>query len=164
MVGQYAHGNEPCHHMAYLYCYAGVPHKTQARVRTLLEMEYDDQPDGLAGNEDCGQMSAWYVMSSLGFYSVDPVSANYVFGSPLVDHAEIDLGSGKKLRIEVKRTSPADRYIQSVTINGKPHRKLWFTHADIVDGAVIEFTMASNPTQFGATENAIPPSLPEASS
>jgi len=122
-------------------------------------MEYDDQPDGLAGNEDCGQMSAWYIMSSLGFYSVDPVSANYVLGSPLVDHAELDLGSGKKLKIAVKRARPTDCYIQSVSINRKPHRKLWFTHADIVEGAVIEFTMASEPTQFGAAEDAIPPSL-----
>ena len=84
MVGQYAHGNEPCHHMAYLYCYAGEAHKTQDRVRSLLEMEYDDQPDGLAGNEDCGQMSAWYIISSIGFYAVDPVSGNYVFGTPLL--------------------------------------------------------------------------------
>ncbi len=159
MVGQYAHGNEPCHHMAYLYCYAGVPHKTQARVRSLLEMEYDDQPDGLAGNEDCGQMSAWYIMSSFGFYPVDPVSGNYVFGSPLVDRAEVELGNGKKLRIEVKRTSPDDAYIQSVTLNGKPHHKLWFKHSDIADGAIIEFVMASAPTQFVAGEEAIPPSL-----
>ncbi len=85
-----------------------VPHKTQARVRSLLEMEYDDQPDGLAGNEDCGQMSAWYVISSLGFYPVDPVSGNYVFGTPLFDHAEVELGGGKKLKIEAKRGSPGD--------------------------------------------------------
>ena len=160
MVGQYAHGNEPCHHMAYLYCYAGVPHKTQARVRSLLEMEYDDQPDGLAGNEDCGQMSAWYIMSSLGFYPVDPVSGNYVFGTPLIERAEVELGNNKKLRIEVKRTSPGDTYIQSVTLNGKPHPKLWFKHSEIADGAVLEFSMGPHPsTQFGAGEEAIPPSL-----
>ncbi len=160
MVGQYAHGNEPCHHMAYLYCYAGVPHKTQARVRSLLEMEYDDQPDGLAGNEDCGQMSAWYIMSSLGFYPVDPVSGNYVFGTPLIDRAEVELGNNKKLRIEVKRTSPGDTYIQSVTLNGKPHPKLWFKHSEIADGAVLEFSMGPHPsTQFGTGEEAIPPSL-----
>jgi putative alpha-1,2-mannosidase len=137
-----------------------VPHKTQARVRNLLEMEYDDQPDGLAGNEDCGQMSAWYIMSSLGFYPVDPVSGNYVFGTPLVERAEVDLGHNKKLKIEVKRTSPSDAYIQSVTLNGKLHQKLWFKHSDIVDGAVIEFTMGPQPSaQFGAGEDAIPPSL-----
>jgi putative alpha-1,2-mannosidase len=144
--------------MAYLYCYAGAPHKTQARIRRLLEMEYDDQPDGLAGNEDCGQMSAWYVMSSLGFYPVDPVSANYVFGTPLVDRAELDLGNGKKLTIEVKRSSPSDPYIQSVTLNGKAHDKLWFRHADIAEGGRIEFTMGPETSQFGMSEAATPPS------
>lgn len=160
MVGQYAHGNEPCHHMAYLYCYAGAPQKTQERVRSLLEMEYDDQPDGLAGNEDCGQMSAWYVMSALGFYAVDPVSGNYVFGSPLIDRAEIDLGQGKLLKVSVKRTSPGDAYIQSVTLNGKSHRQLWFRHSDIVNGGEIEFTVGSKPsTEFGVGNDAVPPSL-----
>ncbi|HLV85858.1 MAG TPA: GH92 family glycosyl hydrolase [Candidatus Sulfotelmatobacter sp.] len=160
MVGQYAHGNEPCHHMAYLYCYAGAPHKTQARVRQLLDMEYDDQPDGLAGNEDCGQMSAWYVISALGFYAVDPVSANYVFGSPLFDRAEVELGGGKKLVVEAKRNSPGDQYIQSVTFNGNPYQKLWFRHADIANGATIVFTMgATANAEFGSGEGAVPPSL-----
>ena len=160
MVGQYAHGNEPCHHMAYLYCYAGVPHKTQARVRQLLDLEYDDQPDGLAGNEDCGQMSAWYVISALGFYAVDPASGNYVLGSPLFDRAEVELGNGKKLVVEAKRDSPGDPYIQSVTFNGKPHRKLWFNHADIVNGANIVFTLSGKSNaQFGSEEDAAPPSL-----
>jgi len=160
MVGQYAHGNEPCHHMAYLYCYAGAPHKTQARVRQLLDLEYDDQPDGLAGNEDCGQMSAWYVISALGFYAVDPVSGNYVFGTPLFDRAEVELGGGKKLVVEAKRSSPGDQYIQSVTFNGKPYEKLWFRHVDIANGATIVFTMGSTPSrEFGAGESAAPPSL-----
>lgn len=161
MVGQYAHGNEPCHHMAYLYCYAGVPHKTQQRVRSLLELEYDDQPDGLAGNEDCGQMSAWYLFSALGFYPVDPVSGNYVFGTPLIDRAEVELGGGKKLKVEVKRSSPNDAFVQSVAFNGKPYDKLWFRHADIVGGAVIEFTMGPRPSAtFGTGESALPPSMP----
>jgi len=160
MVGQYAHGNEPCHHMAYLYCYAGAPHQTQARVRQLLDLEYDDQPDGLAGNEDCGQMSAWYVISALGFYAVDPVSGNYVFGTPLFDRAEVELGSGKKLMVEAKRNSPSDQYIQSITFNGKPYQKLWFRHADIANGATILFTMGSKPHEaFGAGDAAVPPSL-----
>ena len=161
MVGQYAHGNEPCHHMAYLYCYAGVPDKAQARVHSLLDIEYDDQPDGLAGNEDCGQMSAWYVISALGFYAVDPVSGNYVFGTPLVDRAEIELGPDKKLKVEVKRTSPSDCYVQSVVLNGKPHNRLWFRHADIADGGVIEFTMGPEPSRFGTDDSAIPPSASE---
>ena len=159
MVGQYAHGNEPCHHMAYLYLYAGVPHKTQARVRSLLEMEYDDQPDGLAGNEDCGQMSAWYVMSALGFYSVDPVSGNYVLGTPLVDQAEVDLGDGKKLKVSVTRSASGDAYIQSVRLNGKDHTKLWFAHSDIANGGTIEFVMTGAPSKFGTTDDALPPSM-----
>jgi predicted alpha-1,2-mannosidase len=160
MVGQYAHGNEPCHHMAYLYSYAGAPWKTQERIRNLLEMEYDNQPDGLAGNEDCGQMSAWYVISALGFYAVDPVSGNYVFGTPLFDRAEVDMGDGKRLIVEAKRRSPTDQYIQSVTFNGKPHERVWYRHADIANGATIVFTMGSEPNkQFGAEESAAPPSL-----
>jgi predicted alpha-1,2-mannosidase len=160
MVGQYAHGNEPCHHMAYLYCYAGAAHKTQDRVRKLLDLEYDDQPDGLAGNEDCGQMSAWYLISSLGFYAVDPVSGNYVFGTPLFDRAEVDLGNGKMLVVEAKRNSATDRYIQSVLFNGKPYTKLWFPHADVANGATIVFTLGSNPSErFGSGEGATPPSL-----
>lgn len=160
LVGQYAHGNEPCHHIAYLYSYAGAPYKTQARVRQLLETMYRNQPDGLAGNEDCGQMSAWYVISSLGFYAVDPVSGNYVFGSPLYDRAEVDLGQGRKLVIQAKRTSPEDKYIQTVEFNGKPYSKVWFRHADIVNGATIVFTMGPEPNKrFGADEGSFPPSL-----
>ena len=124
-------------------------------------MEYDDQPDGLAGNEDCGQMSAWYIISALGFYAVDPVSGNYVFGSPLVDRAEVQLANGKKLKIGVKRTSSSDAYIQAVSFNGKPYDKLWFRHADIANGAVIEFTMGPQPSQFGRGESALPPSMNE---
>ncbi|HMI51668.1 MAG TPA: GH92 family glycosyl hydrolase [Candidatus Saccharimonadales bacterium] len=157
MVGQYAHGNEPCHHMAYLYCYAGAAHKTQDRVRKLLELEYDDQPDGLAGNEDCGQMSAWYVMSAIGFYAVDPVGGNYVFGTPLFDRAEVELGRGKKLVLEARRSSPADQYIQSLTLNGKAYSKLWFRHEDIANGGHIEFRMGQEPGP--AFEKDPPPSL-----
>ena len=160
LVGQYAHGNEPCHHIAYLYSYAGAPYKTQQRVRSLLETMYKNQPDGLAGNEDCGQMSAWYVISALGFYAVDPVSGNYVFGTPLFDRAVIELGNGKSLVLEAKRKSPDDKYVQSIEFNGAPYSKLWFRHADIVNGAAIVFTMGSQPDkQFGAGDDAAPPSL-----
>jgi predicted alpha-1,2-mannosidase len=160
LVGQYAHGNEPSHHIAYLYVYAGAPHKTQERVRSLLETMYDNQPDGLAGNEDCGQMSAWYVMSALGFYAVDPVSGNYVFGTPLFDRATVELGNGKQLVIEAQRTEPEDKYIQSVKFNGLPYDKVWFRHADIIDGATIVFKLGSHPNfEFGAQQNAAPPSL-----
>jgi predicted alpha-1,2-mannosidase len=160
MVGQYAHGNEPCHHIAYLYPYAGAAYKTQERVRYLLETMYNNQPDGLAGNEDCGQMSAWYVMSALGFYAVDPVSGNYVFGTPLFDRAEIELGESKRLMIKVKRNSPEDKYISSVSLNGVSHSKVWFSHADIANGGEIVFTMSSQPNkEFGVDRSSLPPSL-----
>ena len=160
LVGMYAHGNEPSHHIAYLYSYAGAPYKTQERVRSLLETMYHDAPDGMAGNEDCGQMSAWYVMSALGFYAVDPVSGNYVFGTPLFDRATITLGPDKKLVIEARRTAPEDLYIQAITFNGNPYDKTWFRHADIVNGGTILFHMGSKPnTQFGSEESAAPPSL-----
>jgi predicted alpha-1,2-mannosidase len=160
LVGQYAHGNEPSHHIAYLYAYVGAPYKTQERVRSLLETMYRNEPDGLAGNEDCGQMSAWYVISALGFYAVDPVSANYVFGTPLFDRAVVRLANGKELVLEAKRKAATDMYIQSVTLNGKPHPKVWFSHADIAEGGTFVFTMGSQPNkQFGADESAAPPSM-----
>jgi predicted alpha-1,2-mannosidase len=160
LVGQYAHGNEPCHHIAYLYSYAGVPYKTHERVRFLLDMMYNNQPDGLAGNEDCGQMSAWYVVSALGFYAVDPVSGNYVFGTPLFDRAEVELANGKHLVLTAKRASPDGKYIQSIEFNGKPYSKLWFSHADVANGAEIVFDMGSLPNkQFGSDPSSAPPSL-----
>jgi len=159
-VGQYAHGNEPGHHIAYLYSYAGAPWKTQERVASLMETMYDNQPDGLAGNEDCGQMSAWYAISALGFYPVDPVSGNYVFGTPLFDRAVVHLESGKELEVIARRTSPRDIYIQSVTLNGKPHPQVWFKHSEIVNGGRFVFTMGSQPNKsFGATEQDAPPSM-----
>ena len=100
LIGQYAHGNEPSHHVAYLYTYAGAPWKTQEKVRGILDTMYDDTPEGLSGNEDCGQMSAWYVLSALGFYPVDPASANYVLTSPLFDRATVDLGGGRRFKVE----------------------------------------------------------------
>jgi predicted alpha-1,2-mannosidase len=160
MVGQYAHGNEPCHHVAYLYSYAGVPHKTQARVRMLLETMHHAAPDGLAGNEDCGQMSAWYVLSSLGFYAVDPVSGNYVFGGPLFDRATIHLGNGKQLVIEAVGNGPGKAYVQSVTLNGKPHPKSWFRHADIIEGGKFVFQMGERANEhFGVAPADQPPSF-----
>ena len=160
LVGQYAHGNEPCHHIAYLYAYAGAPYKTQERVRYLLEAMYDNQPDGLAGNEDCGQMSAWYIISALGFYPVDPVSGNYVFGAPLFDRAVVELGNGKNLVVETKRQSPKDKYVQSITFDGKAYSKAWFRHADVANGATIVFQLGNHPNkQFGAEESSAPSSL-----
>ena len=145
MVGQYAHGNEPSHHIAYLYNYAGAPHKTQARVRSLLETEYSNQPDGMAGNEDCGQMSAWFVISALGLYAVDPVSCKYDFGSPLFDRVEVGLAQGRKLIIEAKRESPASAYIQSVQWNGARVPGNSIAHADLAKGGSLIFQLTDRP-------------------
>jgi predicted alpha-1,2-mannosidase len=160
MVGQYAHGNEPSHHISYLYVYAGAPHKTQARVRSLLETMYAAEPNGMQGNEDVGQMSAWYLLSALGFYPVDPVSGNYVLGSPLFDSASVQLGSGKTLDITVERKDPAHQYVQSFTLNGKPQQRAWFHHSDIAEGGKLVYVMGPEPnTKLGADEASLPPSL-----
>jgi predicted alpha-1,2-mannosidase len=165
LVGQYAHGNEPSHHVAFLYAYTGAHYKTQSRVRMLMETMYPPDADGLAGNEDCGQMSAWYVMSALGLYAVDPVSTNYVFGSPLLDHAEIGLGGDRKLVIRTFNNGSKHAYIQSVTWNGKPWTKSWISHAELAAGGVLEFHMSETPNvQFGAKLEDRPPAFGKAAS
>ncbi|QMV17948.1 alpha-mannosidase [Granulicella sp. 5B5] len=160
LVGQYAHGNEPSHHIAYLYVYAGAPYKTQARVRSLMETMYRPLPDGIEGNEDVGQMSAWYILSALGFYSVDPVSGNYILGSPLFENAKVDLGNGHTLTIEVQRKDPAHAFIQSFAIDGKPQQRAWFNHSEIANGATLSFVMGPDPNlHFATSESSVPPSL-----
>ena len=160
LVGQYAHGNEPSHHIAYLYVYAGAPYKAQERLSNLMETMYHNEPDGLAGNEDCGQMSAWYVMSAMGFYAVDPVSANYVFGTPLFDKVTIDLGENRHFLLEAKRASPASKYIDAIRLNGKSETKLWFKHSDISEGGHAVFTMTDHPNkQLGNKATDAPPSM-----
>jgi predicted alpha-1,2-mannosidase len=160
LVGQYAHGNEPSHHVAYLYAYAGVPHKTQARVRMLMRTMYRAQPDGLAGNEDCGQMSAWYVMSALGLYPVDPTSGIYVFGSPLFSGATIDVGGSKPLVIEASGNGPDTVYVQEVRWNGKPWSRSWISHDEVARGGHLAFRMGTRPNPaFGAAPPDRPPSF-----
>lgn len=160
MVGQYSHGNEPGHHVAYLYAYTGAHYKTQSRVRMLLDTMYKAQPDGLAGNEDCGQMSAWYVLSALGLYAVDPVSTHYVFGSPILDRAEIDVGAGKVLVVEARDNGPDRPYIQSVRWNGAPWSKSWIAHADLASGGTLTFVMGAEPNKaFGREPADRPPSF-----
>jgi len=146
MVGQYAHGNEPSHHIAYLYTYAGRPDKTAERVHMLNTTMYSNHLDGMAGNEDCGQMSAWYVLSSIGFYAVDPVSAEYVFGSPLFDRVTMKLAAGRELVFEARRESAKSVFIASVEFDGKPHPKAWFAHADVAKGGrfVVRMTDAAD--------------------
>ncbi len=160
MVGQYAHGNEPSHHMAYLYAYTGAHYKTQQRVRMLMETMYAPEPDGLAGDEDCGQMSAWYVLSALGLYAVDPVSPHYVFGSPLLDDAELELGGGRRLIIRTTGNGPDRPFIQAVTWNGRPWTRSWIGHAELAQGGVLEFQMSTIPNKlFGSSSSDRPPSF-----
>jgi len=160
MIGQYAHGNEPSHHIAYLYVYAGAPWKTQARVRGIMDEMYWDKPVGIEGNEDVGQMSAWFILSALGFYAVDPVSGNYVLGSPIVERATVQLGGGKKLEVEVKRSAASDMYVQSFTLNGQKQQRAWFHHADIANGGRIVLELGPQPnTSFGVELEQAPPSL-----
>ncbi len=158
LVGQYAHGNEPSHHVAYMYAYCGAAWKTQAMVRRLLTEMYKDDPDGIIGNDDCGQMSAWFVLSALGLYPVDPVSANYVLGGPLFDRAEMRVGAGKTLVVEARGNGPDRPYVQSVTWNGRPWTKSWIAHADIVRGGRLVFEMGAPPNRdFGRAPADRPP-------
>jgi len=145
LIGQYAHGNEPSHNMAYLYNYIGATPKTQKMIRYILEEMYDDKPDGLKGNEDCGQMSAWYILSSMGFYPVTPGTPTYNIGTPIFDKVTINLENGKQFIVEAKNVSDKNYYIQSVKLNGKPYTKSWFEHSDIVDGGEFVFEMGTIP-------------------
>ena len=148
LIGQYAHGNEPSHHILYFYTMAGQPWKTADKVREVLETLYSAEPDGLSGNEDVGQMSAWYVLSSLGFYEVEPASGRYWFGSPLFDEAEIKVGRDSAggditFRITAENNSDTNRYIQSITLNGKPYDKWYIDHSDIAAGGELVFVMGN---------------------
>jgi predicted alpha-1,2-mannosidase len=160
MVGQYAHGNEPSHHVAYLYAYGGQPYKTQQMVRRLLRQQYHDARNGLSGNEDCGQMSAWFVLGAIGFYPVDPVSGHYVIGSPLFDQVELDVGNGRTLRVIARRNSDRNVYVQSLQWNGVPTTRSWLRHADLAAGGTLEFVMGPTPNvAFGADSDDLPPSF-----
>ncbi len=157
LIGQYAHGNEPSHHVAYMYAYAGQQWKTAEKVRYIMNEFYTDQPDGIIGNEDCGQMSAWYVFSSLGFYPVHPAKGMYVFGSPLFDKAEINLPEGKKFTIESVNNSDENIYIQSIELNGQNYEKSYILHEDIVKGGNLKFTMGPEPNyEFGKAASVRP--------
>lgn len=139
LIGQYAHGNEPSHHMAYLYNYVDEPWKTQQRTRQIMDELYHEKPDGLCGNEDCGQMSAWYVLSVMGFYPVTPGSSDYAIGSPLFDKVTIYLENGKTFSIEAKNNSRENMYIQSAALNGREYSKTFFSHTDIIQGGDLVF-------------------------
>ena len=158
LIGQYAHGNEPSHHLAYLYDYVGAAPKTQAMVRQILETMYDDKPDGLKGNEDCGQMSAWYILSAMGFYQVTPGIPNYEIGTPIFNKVTIHLENGKKFIINANNVSLKNKYIQSATLNGQSYTKCWFRHQDIVDGSKLVFEMGDQPNnKWGTAKEDRPP-------
>jgi predicted alpha-1,2-mannosidase len=149
LIGQYAHGNEPCHHVPYLYNYAGTPWKSQERVRQIMTDLYANTPGGLCGNDDCGQLSAWYVFSAIGFYPVNPASGVYVIGSPLVDRVTIRLDpkyqKGGAFTIIAENNSTENKYIQSATWNGKPFNRSWFSHAELVAGGELTLKMGPKP-------------------
>lgn len=140
LIGQYAHGNEPSHHTIYFYTMLGEPDKAADRVRQVLDEFYTVIPDGLAGNEDAGQMSAWYILSSLGFYQVEPASGRYWFGSPIFDVAEIEVPAGK-FTVRALNNSPENKYIRKVTLNGKPYDKMYIMHDDLMKGGELVFEM-----------------------
>lgn len=145
MIGQYAHGNEPSHHVIYLYNKVGQPWKAQQYVAEVLHELYKNDPAGLCGNEDCGQMSAWYVFSAMGFYPVDPVSGQYEIGTPLFPEVKIHLNNGKVFTILAPAASHENIYIQSVKLNGKPYDKSYITHEQIMNGDTFEFEMGNKP-------------------
>ncbi|MBG8555443.1 GH92 family glycosyl hydrolase [Hymenobacter guriensis] len=147
LIGMYAHGNEPGHHITYLYSYVGQPWKTADKVRFITENFYTTRPDGIIGNEDVGQMSAWHVFSTLGFYPLNPANGTYVFGSPAIRQATLQLAAGKTLTIEAKNNSSANKYIQAVTLNGRAYTKSYITHQELLKGGTLSFEMGPKPSK-----------------
>jgi predicted alpha-1,2-mannosidase len=150
-IGQYAHGNEPSHHIIYLYDFVGEPWKTQSLVAKVMKELYTSEPSGYCGNEDCGQMSAWYIFSSMGFYPFNPANGVYTIGSPVLKSAEIHLENGKTFRERAKNVSDKNIYIQSVKLNGKAYHKTYLLYTDIVEGGDLEFTMGAKPNKAWGT-------------
>ncbi|NGM60999.1 glycoside hydrolase family 92 protein [Sphingobacterium sp. SGG-5] len=146
LIGQYAHGNEPSHHVTYLYAFVGQPYKTAEKVRYILSELYHDKAEGLSGNEDVGQMSSWYILSALGFYQVAPAGGVYVFGSPAVDKATIKVANNKTFTVLAHNNNKMNIYIQSAKLNGKPYTKSFIDYQDIVAGGTLEFEMGPNPS------------------
>ena len=141
LIGQYAHGNEPSHHVTYLYALAGKPERTQELIRQIFDTQYRPEPDGLCGNDDCGQMSAWYMFSAMGFYPVDPVSGNYVFGAPQLPQITLNLANDKTFTVIAEDLSEENKYVESITLNGEPYTKNYITHEDILKGGTLVFKM-----------------------
>jgi len=160
LIGRYAHGDASCHHVAYLYAYAGAPWKTAARSRQIASRLYGTGPDGLCGSDGCGQLSAWYLFSAMGFYPVNPAEGVYVIGAPQVEKAAIDLGGQRTLTIEAQGLSPANTYVTGATLNGKALDRCWVGHADLAAGGTLRFTMGAEPnTAWASSPDAAPPSM-----
>jgi predicted alpha-1,2-mannosidase len=162
LIGQYSQGDEQCHHVAYLYDYAGAPYKTQQRVRQVMATLFDDTPTGQCGNVDCGQMAAWYIFSALGFYPVNPASGIYAIGSPVVSKAVVQLDhkkyGGRKFTVLAVHNGPENIYVQSATLNGKPLLRPWIKHVEIVAGGTLQFVMGPKPNpQWGSSSESRPP-------
>lgn len=157
LIGQYAHGNEPSHHVAYLYVYAGAQWKTAEKVRYIMDEFYTDKPDGIIGNEDCGQMSAWYLLSAMGFYQVNPSDGVLVFGSPRFDKVTAKVRGGKTFTVEAENNSKENIYIQKVYLNGKLYPKTYITYNDIVSGGNLKFVMGKRPNKkWASNKSALP--------
>ena len=154
LIGWYAHGNEPSHHVAYLYAYAGQPWRTQERLKQIMATQYAPRPDGLAGNDDLGQMSAWYVFTALGFYPVAPASNEYVIGRPFVPRATLNLPNGKRFSVIADGLDEAHTYIGRATLNGKPLNRAYLRHDEILAGGELRFTMQAQPDKTWATDPA----------
>ena len=143
MIGQYVHFNDPIHHVIYLYPQVGRPERAAARIREVFDTQYHVGPEGLCGNDDCGQMSAWYVFSAMGFYPFDPCGGEYVLGAPQVPRATLRLADGKTFTVVAKGLSKSNKYVKSVTLNGRLITDWKLRHADIVKGGELVFEMAS---------------------
>ena len=152
LIGYYAHGNEPSHHVGYLYVYAGQPWRTQERLKQIVESQYKAEPNGLSGNDDLGQMSAWLIFTALGFYPVTPASGEYVIGRPFVNRALLHLSNGKEFKIVTDKLSPENVYIGAVELNGVPLKRPFIRHSEIMEGGELRFTMQAKPNKSWGTE------------
>ena len=156
LIGQYAHGNEPSHHIIYMYNYVGQPWKAAKLIRRVLRELYRNGLDGLSGNEDVGQMSAWYVLSSIGLYQEEPAGGKYIIGSPLFSEATLDVGDGKTFTVKAVNNSDENIYVQSATLNGKRYNKSWIDYRDIIAGGTLQLVMGPKPSKWGTSKKARP--------
>jgi predicted alpha-1,2-mannosidase len=155
-IGEYWHGNEPSHHIIYLYCYAGQPWKAARRLHEVIKTQYGNKPNSLSGNDDCGQMSAWYIFTALGFYPVCPASDYYVIGSPAVPKAVMQLSNGKKFTMRAENLSDQNIYVQSVKLNGRSWNTPFLPYRELKNGGTLVFTMGPQPNPAWGTDGTVP--------